>query len=78
MLYHDVPDIVIINKNSSLVISNFEFEMPMTKNSRQPLKHFSIANICLPQKLGKVIAQLHFLASAYLLQCGISGNVYMK
>ena len=29
----------------------------------------------MPQKLGEVIAQTHFLASAQLLRCGINGDV---
>ena len=75
-VYHGAPDIIVRSKSSSVIISNLEFEVPRTiENSRQPLKPFTISNICLPQKLGEVIAQIHFLASAYFLQCGNSGNV---
>ena len=39
------------------------------------MKPISISHICLPQKLGEVIAQTYFLASAWLLSYGIEGNV---
>ena len=48
------------------------------ENTRQPLKPFTITNICMPQKLEEVIAQVHFLASAYFLRCGISGSVPLE
>ena len=35
---------------------------------------FQITNVCIPQKIGEVIAQIHFLASAEFLRCGNQGN----
>jgi len=45
------------------------------ENSKQCLKPYKISNIYIPQKLGKVITQLHFLTLVSLLHCGASGVV---
>ena len=39
------------------------------------MKPASVDNICLPLKLGELIAQTHFLASAYFMRCGVNGDV---
>ena len=56
-----------------------DLEIPKAiENSRQNLTSSQITNVCMPQKLGEVIAQTHFLASAELFRCGINGNVPLQ
>ena len=45
------------------------------KNTKQPLQPCQINNICVPQKLGEVVAQVHFLAAATFLWYGLNGDV---
>ena len=78
-MFHGAPDIVAKKLCFSVIAegsSDLEFTLPrVIENSKQVMKPFSICHICLPQKLGEVIAQTHFLASAYLLRYRIEGNV---
>ena len=80
-LFHGAPDIVTRKESSFSMITtegsgDLEFTVPrVIENSRQVMKPISISHICLPQKLGEVIAQTHFLASACLLRYCIKGNV---
>jgi len=50
-------------------------EARVIENSRQSLKSYQISGISLPQKLGEVIAQVHFLASTAFLQYRVNGDV---
>ena len=78
-MYHGAPDI-LITKNSqpqgTTVIINEANELEIVpkvlENSRQPLQ---VCQIKKYQKLGEVIAQVHFIALATFLDCGISGNM---
>lgn len=42
------------------------------ENTKKPLEYVTAKNICMPQKLGQVVAQAHFLASAAFLQFAIA------
>ena len=78
-LYHGAPDIFINKSSNTFVITegtDYDLETPkVIENSKQPLPSYQIMNVSMPQKLGEVIAQTHFLASAELLRCGINGDV---
>ena len=66
-------------KSSASVIATNEEEgthIPsVLENSKQPLRSYQIGGISLPQKLGEVITQAHFLPSATFLHYGVNGDV---
>lgn len=78
--YHGAPDILLHKQgdDSSFVIAkgsgSLDTNVRVVENSRQTLSVFQIRDVCVPQKLGEVIAQVHFVVSAQLLRFGLKGS----
>ena len=77
---HTCIMVLLTNKldNTFIISEGGDFVPTVIENSKKDLTPFEIRNVCMPQKLREVIAQVHFLASAEFLRCGINGNVPLE
>ena len=72
--FHGTPDILLTNEHDALAVTSFNDECipKIIENSKKPLNPYQIKNIYMPQKIGQVVVQAHFLASAALLRHALS------
>ena len=72
--FHGASDILLTNECDALAVTWFNDECisKIIENSKKTLNSYQIKNIYMPQNIGQVVVQAHFLASAAFLRHALS------